>query len=122
MARSFLLAVLLLAASSLGAESPLTVRLTPHFSTAPGNLLVTVGVLQRTANRALEVEADSGSFYRSSAVQLDGDQARRSQTFNFNDLPAGDYQVTVRLITTKGDSVVHDSFQVLSATGDDGGQ
>ncbi len=118
--RSFFLAVFLLAASSIGAGSALTVHLTPHFATAPASLMVTVAVPENAANRALEIEADSGSFYRSSSIQLDGDKARKVQQFTFTDLPAGEYQVTARLVTTRGESVVHDSFQVLSVDGDDG--
>ncbi len=122
MIRTVLFTAFVLAATSLGAANSVTVRLTPHFTTAPGNLMILVAVIRNAANRALEVEADSGTFYRSSSVQLDGDQARKSQTFNFTGLPAGEYDLTVRLITTKGESVVHDSFRVLSAAGDDGGQ
>ncbi len=121
MARSLLLGVFLLAATSLGADDALKVRLTPHFSTEPGNLMITVAVAQDRANRALEVAADSGTFYRSSSIQLDGDRARISQAFTFSDMPAGEYDVTVRLVRTSGESVVHASFQVLSVDGDDGG-
>jgi hypothetical protein len=49
-------------------------------------------------NRAIQVIAESGAFYRSSEVELDGDRAPRSSVFWYRSLPAGDYEVRSVLI------------------------
>jgi len=50
----------------------------------------------------MEVIAESGDFYRSSAIQLEGDRAPRTVTFEFRSLPAGEYEVTAVVIGTDG--------------------
>jgi hypothetical protein len=50
----------------------------------------------------MEVVADSGGFYRSSAVQLEGDQSPRTTTFQFRGLPPGEYRVTATVMGADG--------------------
>jgi hypothetical protein len=78
------------------AKAPVAMRVSPSVSFAPANLVVSATVEVDAANRMLEVSAESINFYRSSAVQLDGDRAPRTTRFEFRDLPSGRY--TVRLV------------------------
>ena len=72
-------------------------------------------------NRWLRIEADSGSFYRSSEVQLDGDKAPTLTEFRLNSLPSGEYTVMAALIDSKGDeTVVRRTALVLSRFGEPG--
>jgi hypothetical protein len=50
----------------------------------------------------MEVVADSDGFYRSSAIQLDGDRAPKTTTFEFRSLPSGEYDVTAVVIGADG--------------------
>jgi hypothetical protein len=56
-----------------GAE-PLTLEVTPMQSFAPTTLRVRARIEPSAANRTLTIIADGPEFYRSSEVQLDGDQ------------------------------------------------
>jgi hypothetical protein len=53
-------------------------------------------------NRALYLEVDSETFFRSSQVELDGEKAPRTNVFQSRGLPAGDYEVRVALIGANG--------------------
>ena len=46
--------------------------------------------------------ADSGDFFRSSYLALDGAGAAPITEANFKNLPAGDYEVTVSLVDAEG--------------------
>jgi hypothetical protein len=50
----------------------------------------------------MEVIAESGEFYRSSAIQLEGDRAPRTATFEFRSLPSGEYAVIAVVIGADG--------------------
>ena len=47
------------------------------------------------ANRALYIVVDSGSYYRSSMVFLDGANAAAVTDTTLRNIPGGDYEVTV---------------------------
>src|SRR5829696_8583084 len=66
----FLLSVL-----PLNAGEQLSIAVSPAQSFAPSNLRVRVRLEPHAQNRRLAVIADSVDFYRSSEVQLDGEQA-----------------------------------------------
>jgi len=111
MKRVVLVAALsLTAALPLGAkerEKPreaLTISVTPAISFAPGTLTVRATVESNAANRAVEIVAESEDFYRSSEIQLDGDNAPRTSTFEFRSLPPGIYEVRAVLYGLSGDS------------------
>jgi hypothetical protein len=71
-------------------------------SFAPANLIVRAMILQNPDNRAVEVVAESPDFYRSSEVELDGENAPRTNTFEFRSLPSGTYEVKATLIGSDG--------------------
>jgi len=71
----------------------MTVRVTPAVAFAPANLIVRTHIEADADNRAITIVAESNDFYRSSEVQLDGDRAPRTSTFEFRSLPSGTYQI-----------------------------
>ena len=110
---------LLFATSAAGASEKLTLRVTPNVSSAPSTVTVRVYVEPDADNRRLRVEADSGSFYRSSEIQLDGDNAPMLTEFRLKSLPSGAYTVMATLIDAMGDeTVVRRSAIVLSRFGE----
>jgi hypothetical protein len=93
------LAVLvMLAAAPLNAGERLTMRLSPMHGFAPATIVVTATVERDAQNRELEIQIESPQFYRSSLVPLDGENAARTNTFQFRDLPGGEYEVRTILL------------------------
>ena len=86
----------------VGAREPLSIRASPAASFAPANLVIRTRLEPDADNRAMEVVAESDGFYRSSAIQLEGDRAPRTTTFEFRSLPAGEYEITAVVIGTDG--------------------
>ncbi len=93
-----------LASAATSAKEMVGVRVTPNVSMAPATVRVVVTVEPDANNRELELVADSGVFYTSSTVQLEGSKAPRLQWFVFKELPAGTYEVTARVLQKNGDS------------------
>jgi hypothetical protein len=98
----FAWAIFLSAAMTVHADDRLTIAVSPQQSFAPTNLRVRVHVTPDDANRALEVSADSGAYYRSSRIELDGKDAPRTFTLEFQRLPGGDYEIRGALIDSIG--------------------
>jgi hypothetical protein len=93
---------LLSSAVSAGPIERLTLAASPVSSFAPANLVVRVHVAPDPANRSLEVIAESSDYFRSSRMQLDGEDAPKTITLEFRGLPQGDYAVRGRLIAAPG--------------------
>lgn len=94
--RTLLLALLLTSsavAPHLQADDALAMTITPTVAIAPANLHVQIRIEPSTENRRLSLSADSARFYRSSEVQLDGDQAPRILVFDFRNVPGGSYEI-----------------------------
>jgi len=85
-----------------GAPDPVTLTATPAVAFAPATLVVRATITADAHNRAIEVSADSEDFFRSSAIELEGDQAPRTNVFEFRSLPPGTYEVRARLIGEDG--------------------
>ena len=98
----FVAALLLSVAASLNANEPLSMAVSPFQSFAPANLTIRLHVAPDAANRALEVVAESGEYYRSTNVQLDGSEAARTISLEFRDVPGGTYEVRGTLISSTG--------------------
>jgi hypothetical protein len=81
------------AVAALGAESRLTLGVTPVMSFAPANLKVRAVVSANEENRSIEVIAESAEFYRSGEIELDGDRAPRTTMVEFRSLPSGVYEI-----------------------------
>jgi hypothetical protein len=105
MRRAGLVGILLIAGAlpiGAGAPEPVTLKATPAVAFAPATLVVRATVTADAHNRAIEVSADSEDFFRSSAIELEGDHAPRTNVFEFRSLPPGEYEVRARLIGDDG--------------------
>jgi hypothetical protein len=96
-------ACMILAGTASSAKEAVGIRVSPNISMAPATIRVLVTVEPEDANRELMISADSGEFYTSSTVQLDGNKAPRLQMFTLKELPAGTYQVEARVRLRDGD-------------------
>jgi hypothetical protein len=87
---------ILLAIAHPHAHPAETLRLsvTPKVTTAPATVKVIALIDRNAGNRELVVEADSGEYFRSSAIQLDGADAAISYEVWFRSLPPGEYAIT----------------------------
>src|SRR5258708_1894858 len=103
-AQAGLIAFLMLTATlPTGAGDKLALKVSPSVAFAPANLAVRAMVEADAQNRAIEIVAESDDFYRSSEVQLDGDRAPRTNTFEFGSLPPGMYEVRATLLGARGE-------------------
>jgi hypothetical protein len=96
------IAAIALAASSAQAGESVSLRVTPRFAMEPATVRITALVPRNGRNRALEIEADSQDFYRSSLITLDGANAASATVVEFRDLPGGLYAVTARVFDGSG--------------------
>jgi hypothetical protein len=71
----------------------IAIKVSPAQALAPSMLRVLVRIEPDVENRSLTVSVDSGDFYRSSEIQLDGDRAPKSFELQFPSLPEGEYDV-----------------------------
>jgi hypothetical protein len=91
-------------------ESALSVSVTPYKAFAPATVQAFVRVARDPRNRLLRVTLDSGSFYRSSDLPLEGDHAPTAHWVRWPSLPPGSYVVTLELFRSDGNrQIVEDS-------------
>ena len=113
------LGLLLAATAGLDGGAKLTLKVTPNVSSAPSTVLVRATVPKDAANRALDIGADSGSFYRSSEIQLDGDRAPLVTEVQLKNLPSGEYTVVAVLRDQMGhETAVRQTMLILSRLGE----
>lgn len=111
--------LLLLSGAGVNADEKLTLRVTPNVSSAPSTVVVRARVAKNPQNRVLQIGADSGTFYRSSEIQLDGDSAPLVTEIRLKNLPSGEYTVVAVLLDQNGrKTVVRQTALVLSAAGE----
>ena len=96
----------------LGAGERLTMKVSPAVAFAPANLIVRATIVADADNRAVEIVAESEDFYRSSTIQLEGDRAARTNTFEFRSLPPGTYEVRAHLLGSNGEQRAAVSQQI----------
>ena len=110
---------LMFAGSEMTATEKLSLHVTPNVSSAPSNVSVKATVTRDADNRWLLIEADSGSFFRSSAIQLDGDKAPTVTEIRLSNLPSGQYSVSAVLSNSLGEhTTVRRTVIVLSRLGE----
>ncbi len=85
-----------------GQPEPLRLTVTPKITTAPATVKVIATIDRNSANRALVVQADSGDYFRSSTIQLDGADTARMYEIWFRALPPGDYEITALVENNQG--------------------
>ena len=101
--RACLLGILMTSTTlPIGAGERITMKVSPAVSFAPANLVVRATIGADADNRAVEIVAESPDFYRSSEIQLEGDRAARTTTFEFRSLPPGTYEVRAKLFGADG--------------------
>jgi hypothetical protein len=115
--RALVLSLVGIAVSS-AANDRVAMRITPAMALEPAVLTVRTTIEADAENRVLEVVAQSADFYRSSAIDLDGESAPRLNVFQFKNLPMGTYTVTSTVIDSHGKraSAVR-QFRVAQAPG-----
>jgi hypothetical protein len=96
------LIVLLSSAAVVTARQPLTMSVSPIQSFAPTTLTVRVHMEPSADNRILEVVVESDEYYRSSRVPLEGQDAPRTTSLEFRNLPSGTFEVRGALIDGLG--------------------
>lgn len=99
--------VVVAVAATLALTSPARVAVKVEggaFRFAPASLRLRVTVEPHDENRRLTVEADSGSFYRSTDEDLTGKSPRTRWIDAYRDFPAGDYVVTATVRTASGEA------------------
>ena len=89
-------------ATAVDAGECLTMRVSPRQALAPVNLRVSVRIEPNADNRVLVIVADSPEFYRSSSIQLEGDQAPRTFNIQYPNVPSGQYEITSVLVNSLG--------------------
>jgi hypothetical protein len=97
-----LLGLFIVATASTGASQRLAVD-APTVMLAPGHLVVRTLVDPDPENGAIQVVAESSDFYRRSEIELDGNAAPRSSTFEYAGLPRGTYEIHVVLLDAHGE-------------------
>jgi len=83
-------------------DTKLTVHVTPLVRLTRGDARGVVSVPRHVDNRVLRVVLESPDYYSLSDVQLDGEKAPQSHSFDWRDLPPGFYRVTVYVYGTNG--------------------
>jgi hypothetical protein len=101
-ARCLALALIFGASAMTAAKAPISMRVSPAYAFAPANLVIQTSVEPNAENRSIEVVADSGSFYRSSMIPLEGDRSARTTLFQFRSVPPGEYAVSATVFGTDG--------------------
>jgi hypothetical protein len=104
--RTTILLCMTLTAMSAGVgdaeESRLRIDVFPRVSAAPAAVRIRAIVTPDVANRALQIVVESGSYYRSSMVPLDGANAASITEMTLKNLPGGEYDVVVVLVGANG--------------------
>jgi methionine-rich copper-binding protein CopC len=102
-------ALFLIAAAALWGTTPgsaadarLHIEVSPRISQAPAQVRIRAIVTPSAENRGLRVTADSGEFFRSSYLTLEGADAAPVTETSFKNLPGGEYEVTVTLVDSQG--------------------
>jgi hypothetical protein len=110
---------MLTASGTTGASEKLTLRVTPNVSSAPSTVIAKATVARDASNRSLYIEADSGEFFRSSEIQLDGERAPVVMEIRLPNLPGGQYTVVARLRNNAGEeTIVRRSALVIAKSGE----
>jgi hypothetical protein len=111
---------LLFTAISASGDEEIKLAVSPAQSLAPANLNIRARIVPNAANRFLEIVADSGEFYRSSEISLEGDRAPATTMFEFRGLPGGEYLVYGILIDKYGHrrAMADQQVRVIAAFGE----
>ena len=73
---------------------------------APGEIEISVQIRPTEHSRELRIFADSGSYYRSTSIELRGIDSQPLHTFVWRGFPVGDYEVVGLLLDDHGQEEV----------------
>jgi methionine-rich copper-binding protein CopC len=107
---------LLWAVPGSAAGDRLRIEVTPRISQAPAQVRIRAIVTPSAENRGLRVTADSGEFFRSSYLPLDGADAAPITDTSFKNLPGGEYEVSVTLVDSQGHATYVDRRTIMVTT------
>jgi hypothetical protein len=111
-------ASLMAGAPGLTANNKISLRVTPTVSREPAFVNVIAQIERNPANRSLQVTAESAEFFRSSTINLEGEQAPRVTEISFKSLPGGEYNISAVLVDAQGNkSIARSSVLVVSSFG-----
>ena len=99
------------------ADGRLHIDVSPRISQAPAQVRIRAVVTPSAENRGLRVVADSGDFFRSSYLPLDGAHAAPITDTSFKNLPGGEYEVTVTLVDSQGHATNVDRRTIMVTSG-----
>jgi len=91
-----------LSVSRMTGSDAVSVSVSPTVAHEPARITIRVSVEPDSDNRALDVITESKNFFRRSYRQLEGERSARSSVFEYDGLPAGDYEIRVVLIAMDG--------------------
>jgi hypothetical protein len=83
-------------------DRPLRQHVTPHFTRAPAVVRIVAFVEPGADNRQLEFILESSEYYRSSVIELSGEDAPRVHGVEFRSVPVGTHDVRVELTGRAG--------------------
>ena len=116
MRTAILVAVMLVSGTLLApAEEIIEIRVHGRFYSAPATVPIVVAVEPRAENRTLVIEADGEEYFRSSAIELDGEKAKRLHNLEFTSLPAGAY--ILRAVVRSKNAVLGTAVREVVVTG-----
>jgi len=98
------------------ADDRLRIEVTPRISQAPAQVRIRAIVTPSAENRGLRVVADSGEFFRSSYLPLEGADAAPITDTSFKNLPGGEYEVSVTLVDSQGHATNVDRRTIMVTT------
>ena len=89
------------------AQAPAFIAPTPTLLVdAPGEIEISVQIRPTERSRELRIFADSGSYYRSTSIELRGIDSEPLHTFIWRGFPIGDYEVVGLLLDDHGEEEV----------------
>jgi hypothetical protein len=103
------------------AKDGVQIRLSGRYFSAPATIQMIVAVEPNAQNRMLRVEANSGTMYTASDMELAGDREQRLHTIQFKDLPVGKYMLRAQVLSTSDIRSQAEVWIIVTGDGDDSG-
>jgi hypothetical protein len=97
------------------AKELVEIKVRGYYFAAPATVPMIVAVEPAARNRMLVVEADSDDYFRSSAIELEGENEKRLHSVEFKSLPAGSYEIRARVLSKN--EVLGSAVEGLVVTG-----
>jgi hypothetical protein len=85
------------------AEESVRIQIPGRYYSEPASVNIMVAVQPNQQNRLLRVEADGDNFFRSSDIELNGEEGGKYHTMWFKNLPAGQYTVRATVLSGSGE-------------------